>query len=180
MVNHHSTTAPPRHPHRNNDAILLPHPHRNNDAILLPRPHRNNDAILLPRHIATTPPSYSTPNIILHASNHTPHNIIKLATTPPPSPQTTTNGTVWTRLPREGCENGAVSRQGPLPRMQGRSGRESARHSGGNAPPCHVDEQEACPLSRLAERAKARPEGAWDEKRRQGLAERKACVWTRN
>ena len=67
--NHHSTTAPPRHPHRNNDAILLP------------REHRNNDAILLARHIATTPPSYATPNIIPH--------IIKLATTP--SHQTTTH-----------------------------------------------------------------------------------------
>ena len=44
-------------------------------------------------------------------------------------------------------------------------------------PPCHVDERKACRLSRLAERAEARPEGAWDERRRRGHAERKECVW---
>ena len=44
-------------------------------------------------------------------------------------------------------------------------------------PPCYVDAQEACPLARLAEGAKARPEGAWDEKRRRSRAGRKgACV----
>ena len=32
-------------------------------------------------------------------------------------------------------------------------------------PPCDVDGQEVCRLARLAEGAKARPEGAWDKKK---------------
>ena len=42
-------------------------------------------------------------------------------------------------------------------------------------PPCYVDAQEACPLARLAEGAKARPEGAWDEEKRAVRGAERMC-----
>ena len=92
-----------------------------------------------------------------------PHNIHQARYNATPSKQTAlaTHDTVWTRRPRRDawCKNGAVSRQKPLPRMQSRSSGESASTAVGT-PTCQVDEQRACPLSRLAESAEARPEGA--------------------
>jgi len=68
--NHHSTTAAPRHPHRNNHAILLPHQHRNNDAILLPRQHRNNAPIKLHALNIKLHTSLQTPSSTSNPSHH--------------------------------------------------------------------------------------------------------------
>ena len=61
--NHRFTTAPPRHQHRNNDAILLSHQHRNN-APIQQRSHPttlpSNDVPIQRRSHPTTLPSYST------------------------------------------------------------------------------------------------------------------------
>ena len=54
-----STTIPPRHPHRNNDAILLPRQHRNNASILLPRQHHTAAIFMRPPTIASTSSSSS-------------------------------------------------------------------------------------------------------------------------
>ena len=60
FINNHHSTAPLRHPHRNNDAILLPREHRNNASILLPRQHHTAAIFLHPPTIASTSTSSSS------------------------------------------------------------------------------------------------------------------------
>ena len=128
LVSNRFTTAPPRHPHRNNDAILLPHP------------HRNNDAILLPLHIATTAPSYSTPT---YSTQH--HQARYNATSFTTHHNQRGRGSVSARCPAETaaiCTRGHVGAikvhhphlpERPIPEMVGAS-------SGGmiSLAPCHA------------------------------------------
>ena len=114
MDHHHSTIIPPPLHHAIHNASTTPSYSLANIATTTP-----SYSLV---HTATTTPSYSlaTSQQRLH---HTPHNIIKLATTPPPSPRTTTNGTVWTRSPRGGMEarqgRGVISRRSAGSRKSG-------------------------------------------------------------
>ena len=172
---------PPHHASRiASTAILLSRQHR-----IIPTPSYSlaNIATLTPSysliHIATTAPSCSPstsqqrPPIILHT---TP---IKLATTP--SHQTTTHNQrhrVNTISERK-RDGGAARPRSDFPpkhhgaRESSAGGREKAvflkaervrEVERWERPPCDVDGQEACRLARLAEREKARPEGAWNER----------------
>ena len=124
-------------------------------------------------------------NIILHASTSSatlpPHNIHQARYNATPSNKrhsplnvhrVDTISTRWMEkrrgFPRrtpaktvQWCEFGGSSRQN----RGGKGATNGSGFTGREGRPVTLTREEACPLSRLAERAEARPEGAWSRKR---------------
>ena len=138
--------------------------------------------------------SNSTLNIILPHSHQTPRSLnttpIKLATTLHQHTAPITSVHRVPTFPAGWCE---IGESFPPKRRRGRKRRKNtlpivlrslyncisleSRRYVKNTRPVTLTREEACPLSRLAERAEARPEGAWSRKRGGASGDKKG-VWT--